>query len=84
MIRNYWAADFETTVYEDDCRVWAWALVNIDDVDNIRYGINIESFIKEIDSFSLPIIYFHNLKFDGTFIVDHLLRNEYSHVRTKS
>lgn len=83
MIRNYWAADFETTVYEDDCRVWAWALVNIDDLDNIRYGINIGSFINELDDLTLPTIYFHNLKFDGAFIVDYLLRNGYSHVRIK-
>ncbi|WP_459594924.1 hypothetical protein, partial [Enterobacter hormaechei] len=29
------------------------------------------------------VLYFHNLKFDGEFILDYLLRNGYCHVEDK-
>lgn len=42
------------------------------------WGIDIESFIEEISSHN-AVVYFHNLKFDGHFIVDWLLKNGYRH-----
>lgn len=82
-MREYWAADFETTTDPEDCRVWAWALVNIDDIDCINYGKDIGEFIDIIQRLICPVIYFHNLKFDGSFIVDYLLRNNYIHTKDK-
>lgn len=41
------------------------------------YGNSIESFIEFLTDFD-GTIYFHNLKFDGGFIVDWLLRNGYT------
>ena len=40
-----YCADFETTVDLEDCRVWAYAVVDIDNVDNIIFGNNISNFI---------------------------------------
>lgn len=69
------AADFETTTKEDDCRVWAWCVCEVfKENRSFRYGNTIASFMEFISGVSTTY-YFHNLKFDGSFIVDWLLRN---------
>lgn len=76
---NY-MADFETTTDPTDCRVWSWGLLEIDnpEYENVEIGIDIDSFIERIMQ-SNTTIYFHNLKFDGVFILDYLLKNGYTH-----
>lgn len=77
--RTRWVADFETTTDPNDCRVWGWSAVNIDDPDLIViFGIDIESFC-EFASKLAGQIFFHNLAFDSAFIIDHLMRNGYRH-----
>lgn len=79
-----YTADFETTTEPDDCRVWAYALCDIETEEVVEIGDNIEDFLKFCAKKSdNPKIWFHNLKFDGSFIIDHLLRNGYRHVKTK-
>lgn len=70
-------ADFETNVDENDCRVWAWAVCEIGNPDNFKYGTTIEGFIRwcKEDNYTL---YFHNLKFDGEYIFHYLLTNGYT------
>ena len=70
---NRYVADFETTVDLKDCRVWAWGLVNIDTL-KYEYGNNIESFVQRYSKED-STIYFHNLKFDGEFLLTHLMLN---------
>lgn len=80
--RTVWVADFETTTKPEDCRVWAWGLGNVDTAEtawDVEMGTDMDSFITRITK--MPnIIYFHNLAFDGTFILDWLFRNGYEHV----
>lgn len=78
-IRYY--ADFETTVdnlntEQERARVWVWGL--IDDLDNFKTGTTIESFFNYLDlvTFNLDVL-FHNLKFDGTFILYYLLEHDF-------
>ena len=71
-----WNADFETTTNPDDCRVWAWGARAIDDADSYRYGITIDSFISFCTTANRRI-YFHNLGFDGRFILDYLLNEDF-------
>ena len=73
---SVYAADFESTTSEDDCRVWAWGITDIANEKSYTYGNSIETFIDYISSLK-GTIYFHNLKFDGGFILDHLFRNGY-------
>lgn len=40
---------------------------------------NIVDFMKSIKRFSPAIFYSHNLKYDGIFIIDYLLKNGYKH-----
>ena len=66
-------ADFETITNPEDCRVWAWAACNIDNIEEKHYGNDIESFLEWCSNKSDTSIYFHNLKFDGQFIISYLI-----------
>lgn len=73
-------ADFETTVDVDDCRVWAWCICNIDDVDKLEFGNDIGSFFDWCMRKSKVQMYFHNLGFDGAFIMDYLANSDWEWV----
>lgn len=73
-------ADFETATWlNDETFVWAWALCEIGNEENIRIGNDINSFFRICESENI-ICYFHNLKFDGEFIIYWLLKNGYEHI----
>ena len=77
-------ADFETTTDPNDCRVWAYALCEIGNVDNFIYGNSIEDFIEFCsDKKENYQLYFHNLKFDGEYIFNYLLNNGYEVIKDK-
>ena len=85
-------ADFETTVTgennkQESTEVWASAFVQIQTpdgevIDDTVYIDNsIDSFFARVfftTGKGHSIVYFHNLKFDGSFIVDWLLKKDYS------
>lgn len=78
------ASDFETTVNETDCRVWAYALCEIGNVDNFIYGNSIDDFFKFCQNKKENyVLYFHNLKFDGEYIFNYLLNNGYECIKNK-
>lgn len=72
-----YTADFETTTDKNDCRVWAWGIQNIYNDSDFTYGNTIESFFNELKTHVNSIIYFHNLKFDGEFIIYYLLTHNF-------
>lgn len=77
-------ADFETNVCEEDCRVWAYAICEIGASENIIIGNDIEDFINWCsDPKENYTVYFHNLKFDGEYIISYLLNNGYEVVKDK-
>ena len=77
-----YTGDFETATWiEDETWVWAWAVCEIGNEKNIKYGNNIESFFEFCKAEKNPEIYFHNLKFDGEFIISYLLNNGFKHIR---
>ena len=78
MIKSY-TADFETTTDKNDLRVWAWGTCNINDFNDFQYDNNIESFIKWLELHHGSNIYFHNLRFDGEFIISWLLKNGFKY-----
>ena len=69
------AADFETTVYDgqEDTKVWAAACVEIGTEDvQVFHSINEQwDYCKSLNSNLL--IYYHNLKFDGSFWIHFLM-----------
>lgn len=75
LLMKAYTADFETTTDLDDCRVWAFAVCEIDNPENVVYGNTIEEFMDWCKLAANCQLYFHNLAFDGAFIMDWLERN---------
>lgn len=77
-------ADFETATWDpDETWVWAWALCDIEDPSHVEVGNSIDDFFKRIKKEANPYIYFHNLKFDGEFILYYLMKNGFEHVEAR-
>ena len=74
-------ADFETTVDKNDVRVWAACAVNIDTGDVEHLSNNIDSFFNFLSNKNV-VCYFHNLKFDGEFLLAYLLTHGYKYSET--
>ena len=72
-----YTADFETTTDADDCRVWAFAICDVDNPDSLIYGNSIEGFFEVCKKLPNCKIYFHNLGFDASFMLDWMLNNDY-------
>lgn len=78
------SADFETaTWYEDRTYVWAWAVCEIGNEENLVIENSLDSFMLFCKKQKNATFYFHNLKFDGSFILDWLLRNNFKYVEDK-
>lgn len=76
--KKYFVGDFETTVYDgqSNTEVWASALVELgtEDVKIYHTIDDTFDFLEKLGANS--VIYYHNLKFDGSFWMNFLLRNE--------
>lgn len=76
---RYFVGDFETTVYDNQTftEVWASAIVELN-TENVSIFHSIQELFDHL--FTLLekeniCVYFHNLKFDGNFILDFLLND---------
>ena len=79
-----YTADFETATWlKDETYVWAWAVSEIGNADNIIIGEDIESFIDWCIKNHNSTLYFHNLKFDGEFIISYLFNNGYEYIEDR-
>lgn len=74
-----YTADFETSTFETSEKetwVWAWGHRELFKKDSFDWGTDIEDFMSFCESGTdSKLLYFHNLKFDGHFILDYLLRS---------
>lgn len=87
-----YCADFETTAFEQykkegRTRVYLWAFSKVVKNpldDNLIMGVDIKSFLdtlsNQVDEEKSITCYFHNLSFDGNFILYYLMENGYSYV----
>lgn len=75
-----YTADFETTTDPTDCRVWAYGICEIGNPDNFTYGNDINDFMKWANEQGKATVYFHNLKFDGEFILCWLFENGFKYI----
>lgn len=66
------SCDFETTTTPHDLRVWAWGAVDIDTLE-FFHGTDIAMFFAFMKK-NKGIYYFHNLKFDGEFLLSFAMR----------
>ena len=75
-----YVADFETTTNEKDCRVWAYAICEVDNSENVIVGNTLDGFMEWCrTNKENPKVLFHNLKFDGQFIMNWLFEQGYTH-----
>lgn len=78
-----WIADFETTSTEryrldGTSHVWACGLCEVGNPKNIVILKTIEEFLSWCEAQKTnDKIYFHNLRFDGNFVIQFLLKNNY-------
>ena len=77
-----YAADFETTTAAP-AQVWAWACKKIGS-RKIQHGRDLESFLNYCTFLQAPTIYFHNAKYDASFIMYYLLTNDYKVIFDRS
>lgn len=73
-------ADFETTTNIEDCRVWAFAICEVGNKEDVIIGTTIDEFMEwNIKRKENDTVFFHNLKFDSQFIMNWLFKNGYEH-----
>ena len=84
------ACDFETSTpswleKDNEARVWAYSICEIGNPTNFIYGNNIDDFM-EWCSYSREnyTCYFHNIKFDGEYIISWLLNNGFEFIKNKN
>jgi hypothetical protein len=78
-----YTSDFETTTDPRDCHVWAYGICEIGNPNYFTYGNNIDDFLKFCEKSNNATFYFHNLKFDGEFIMVRLFELGFKHVIDK-
>lgn len=76
------SCDFETTTDPDDCRVWAYGIHAVGK-DDFVYGNSLDDFMVWCRLQPKATLYFHNLKFDGEFIIHWLLSHKFQHEKDK-
>lgn len=77
-------ADFETATWlENETYVWAWAVCEIGNEENIVIGNEIDSFIDYCKNQKNSVFYFHNLKFDGEFLIYWAETHGFKHVEKR-
>lgn len=76
-----YVADFETTTTETNCHVWAYAICEVGNKENVTIGTNIDDFMCWCEDQKENVkVFFHNLKFDGQFILTWLFHHGFTHV----
>lgn len=75
-----YVADFETTTVAEDCRVWSWGIIRVGKLSDYVDGTTLDGFMDHISQ-KAAHIYFHNLAFDGVFILDWLMKHGYVWVK---
>ena len=84
MIKKKYACDFETTVYKGQTttEVWSAAMTEINGEDeSCELFHSIDEFFEYIfqnHTKKIQIYYFHNLKFDGEFIIYWLMSHAFN------
>jgi len=84
---NIYVFDFESNnsqlnIDNELTNVWLWDICSLNDYSHTT-GTDFNDFISVISKLAPCIMYSHNLKFDGIFILDYLLKNGFKHTTEK-
>ena len=85
----FYAGDFETTTNEQETEVWLSCFTKVTNYDNLsefKVNTDLQGFLKALYLDVLSdheetkeddyIIFFHNLKFDGSFLLSFFLKQD--------
>ena len=81
---QWYVADFETTGINEytktgSTRVWLYSIAD-KNAKIVNDGSSIEEFMEWCEEHPQSLIYFHNLRFDGSFILNYLFKHKFEHV----
>ena len=83
-VKNIYTIDFETRnstldLANKETSVWLWDICSCDTFKH-RYGTTLDELFRFVfDEIKEDVIYyFHNLKFDGSFLISYLLTHGYT------
>lgn len=85
---NTYVADFETSAdswlqKDKYARVWGASCVSVSNTPQVIFNAtNINDFMENIRGLGNAQVYFHNLKFDGQYIVDWLIKNNFKYSKS--
>lgn len=79
-----YSSDFETTTNPNDCRVWAYGSCEVGNPDNFYWGLTVDHFLDHCRRLKKSKHYFHNLKFDGEFIINRLFELGFEYVEDRT
>ena len=73
-----YSADYETITRGDTECVWLWDVCNLLTMEH-TYNTTMDTFLDFVNKLNFGAnIYFHNLKFDGSFLINHMLTHGYN------
>lgn len=86
--KTVYVADFESrnsdnNIANCNTSVWLWDLCDIETLEHTT-GDTIQTFMEQLKKIAPAVVYTHNLKFDGVFVLDYLLKNGFTHSENKS
>lgn len=67
----------EYALLNNETWIIGWSICNINDIEKIKHGNSVESFINYIKKLNSTKIYLYSLKIQGFPILEHLIRNGY-------
>lgn len=77
-------ADFESTTTKENCRVWAWAVCEVGNTDNLYIGTDIDEFMFWCETRPDNVkVWFHNLAWDSQFIISWCFQNGFEYAIDK-
>lgn len=80
MTKKIYMCDFETTTDPEDCRVWAACAVELETGRVVHLSNSLDKFMEWVQTEKGARLYFHNLRFDGEFILSWLFNHGFQHV----
>lgn len=86
--KTVYVADFESrnsdnNIANCNTSVWLWDLCHIETLTHTT-GDTMVTFMAQLEKIAPAIVYTHNLKFDGVFVLDYLLKHGYKHSANKT
>lgn len=82
--RSFYVMDTET-IYNteiNEAKIYLWASVGSNGTR--QHGFDIKSMVEYISTIKAGLIFYHNLKFDGSFLINYLLKEGYICVNSAS